>query len=59
MNITTVHIQINELSIINVYKSPNENWLDSNLMPITHPGIIAGDFNGHYQFWGYDNYIIE
>ncbi|VVC30105.1 Endonuclease/exonuclease/phosphatase [Cinara cedri] len=54
-NVTAAHIKISELSIINVYKPTNESWLNSDLTPITHPGVIAGDFNSHHQFWGYDN----
>lgn len=29
--------------------------MKNDLMPIAHLGIIAGDFNSHHQFWGYDN----
>jgi len=47
--------KINELSSVNICKPANENWLNSGHMPTAHPGMIAGNFNSHHQFTGFDN----
>lgn len=54
-NTSFLHVKINDLNIINVYKPPNTGWENSVPQSLKHPTLIAGDFNSHYQIWGYDN----
>jgi hypothetical protein len=48
-----VGVQIDNLTIFNVYKPPSCNW-SATLLPVCqHPVIYIGDFNSHSTEWGY------
>lgn len=52
-NIHLIEIIVGNLSVINVYKPPNANWI-SNLLPkLRYPSLAIGDFNSHHQNWNY------
>jgi len=42
------------ITILNIYKPPNEKWPMPTLPPVQHPSVFAGDFNSHHTSWGYD-----
>jgi hypothetical protein len=54
-NVSLIRLKIEEINIINVYKPPGVNWLNSTLPSVLHPTVIIGDFNSHHNLWGYDN----
>jgi exonuclease III len=54
-NIHVLAVEVSGISIVNVYKPSNANWLNNTLEKLSHPAIYLGDFNSHNQAWGYDN----
>lgn len=44
-----------QLSISNVYKSPQALWNDPVLSIQPHPAVYAGDFNSLHTDWGYSS----
>lgn len=48
-NTSLIHIKINDLNIINVYKPAIVPWENTALQSLKHLTLIAGDFNGHHQ----------
>lgn len=52
-NIHMATVVVNGLTIVNVYKPPNESWPDPPISALPHPSIVAGDFNSHHTSWGY------
>lgn len=52
-NISILAIKISDLTIVNIYKPPNVNWLDSVIPTFDHPCLYIGDFNSHHFLWGY------
>ncbi|UYV73146.1 PTPRD [Cordylochernes scorpioides] len=51
----SIGIQINDLSIYNVYKPPSQLWIPTSLPSPQHPAIVLGDFNSHHTLWGYSS----
>ncbi|KAJ8386171.1 hypothetical protein AAFF_G00175950 [Aldrovandia affinis] len=39
--------------VANVYKPPSASWEQKILPTLLHLTIYVGDFNSHYQDWGY------
>ena len=52
-NVHTSVINIDGLLIANIYKPPHTNWSDPPIPDLSHPAIVAGDFNSHHEEWGY------
>lgn len=52
-SIHTVIIKVEETTIVNVYKPPNQPWPTNILPALNHPTIFAGDFNSHHEQWNY------
>lgn len=52
-NIHMMTVVVNGLTVVNVYKPPNEVWPDPPFSPLSHPLIVAGVFNSHHTSWGY------
>lgn len=53
INSSSVGIQINDITIVNVYKPPSVEF-DQNVFPrFDKPSIVLGDFN--HTLWGYDD----
>lgn len=54
INPFSVGIQINDTTVVNVYKPPSAEF-DQNVFPrFEKPSIVLGDFNSHHILWGYD-----
>lgn len=41
------------ITILNIYKPPNDNWPNPVLPATVHPSLLASDFNSHHTNWGY------
>ena len=54
-NIHTSVINIDGLSIANIYKPPHTTWPDPPILELPHPAVVAGDFNSHHEEWGYQS----
>lgn len=48
-NTSLIHIKINDINIINVYKAANVPWENTILQSLKHLTLIAGGFNGHHH----------
>lgn len=46
-------IRTGSISVTNVYKSPQVQWIDPVLAIQPHPAIYAADFTSHHTEWGY------
>jgi len=46
-------VQIDNLTIFNVYKLSSRNWSTTVLPICQHPIVYIGDFNLHSTEWGY------
>jgi len=53
-NIEVLAIEICGITVINIYKPPNEEWSNPPIKLFEHPAVYVGDFNSHSQMWGYD-----
>lgn len=49
-----IAIRVAEITILNIYKLPNEIWPTPPLPVMPHQSIYIGDFNSHHTSWGYD-----
>jgi hypothetical protein len=58
-NIHVLAVEVNGISIVNVYKPHSVNWLNNTLEKLPHPAIYVGDFNSHNQVWGYEHNDID
>jgi exonuclease III len=47
-NIFIIQIEINNLSVSNIYKPPNISWTLLMTLNIQHPSVVMGDFNSHH-----------
>lgn len=52
-NIHNTTIKVGDLTIINIYKPPAISWPANQPPLISHPVLIAGDFNSHHTEWKY------
>lgn len=55
INTFSVGIEINDVTIVNVYKPPSAEFQQSVLPRFENPSIVLGDFNSHHTLWGYDD----
>lgn len=53
-NIEILTTAMHNVTIINVYKSPNVKWDNSPVKLFDHPAVYIGDFNSHNSDWGYN-----
>ena len=53
-NVYIIAIRVTEITILNIYKPPNEIWPIPPLPVMPHQSIYIGDFNSHHTSWGYD-----
>jgi exonuclease III len=54
-DVYTLAVEVDGIVIVNVYKPPSANWSNDILKLFPHPTIYVGDFNSHYQLWGYEH----
>ncbi|KAL4135432.1 hypothetical protein QTP88_007041 [Uroleucon formosanum] len=54
-NIFIIQIEINNLSVFNIYKPPNISWTLPMTLNIQHPSVVMSDFNSHHTTWGYND----
>lgn len=52
--VSVITTSVANITILNIYKPPNEKWPLPTLLPVQHPSVLAGDFNNHHTSWGYD-----
>ena len=48
-----ISTKVNNINIMNVYKSPSSRFNQSSLRNTPTLAIYAGDFNSHHTNWGY------
>ena len=48
-----IFTKVNNINIVNVYKSPSSRFNQSSLPSAPTPVIYAGDFMGRHTNWGY------
>jgi Reverse transcriptase (RNA-dependent DNA polymerase)/Endonuclease-reverse transcriptase len=54
-DVQTLAIEVDGITVINVYKPPNASWANNPLKIFPHPAVYVGDFNSHNQLWGYEH----
>eukprot|EP00102_Acyrthosiphon_pisum_P015304 XP_008185789.1 PREDICTED: RNA-directed DNA polymerase from mobile element jockey-like [Acyrthosiphon pisum] len=52
--VSVITTSVANITILNIYKPPNEKWPLPTLPSVQHPSVLAGDFNSHHTSWGYD-----
>jgi len=52
--VSVIGTNVANITILNIYKLPNEKWPLPTLPSSQHPTVLAGDFNSHHTTWRYD-----
>jgi hypothetical protein len=52
-NVHVLAVELDAITIVNVYKPPSTSWSSNPLKTLPHPTIHVGDLNSHNQQWGY------
>jgi len=51
--VSVITTSVANITILNIYKPPNEKWPLPTLPAVQHPSVFADDFNSHHTSWGY------